>query len=788
MSTTVKSDPGAAILNMAYDDAPAIDADDDKKGQYVFAKYSVQSDHYVGFYQTWVKTILFLLGRQWLKWMSGSRRFTTDTSVPPWRQQPVTNIVYAVYRTLANKLSKQKPALEVVPPSGDSDDRESAGLAGSLLDYLWRKLKFSKKIRRGIGWFLCTGQVFARVHWDPEAGEMVPLTELREMPHPDPELAAQGETIDVPVPLDDQGEPIMAMDDDGNPTEDYDLEAKGALVPEGEIDLSFVDPLCVRYNPEAEDEDDAYEMYVATLWPKAKALKHFELAETDLEPAGTGDAGDRQMYADLMSSAAAGPGWLTNQGLLGSQIGSSQDQALGDRVLVIEFYSRENPDEFPEGRHWITVGMKKVWPKKDDKDYENGEAPLPNQFWPPLIPILSTPIPGQPQAMGALPQVVPLNEAYNTLDGKILEHEVTMAMGGKYAVHPEDKGLTITSDPAQVLASKGYALGKPPIQLKLEALPSEVYNERNVIMDKVRLVMSLSEIELGKKPEGVSAGRAFLVMQEVTDSVMGPDLEAWEHALEEIGNRCLILARTHYREERKIQIRGERGKWEVRSFDNSKLVNGLSVRVQVGSSFPWSKSAQWDTKLDVLSKFPGLVTKPDGSVDHEKFSHFLDTGSTGLSGFQTDEDEDLVEVEMEHAMFEALDPEKGEQQVPQLGFWQSNPKHLEEHFRFMKRDRARFDRWTDYAKEKFLEHMKLTMQAVDELAEMAANAANTQEPGAGGAGAAPGGGGGAPAPGGGPPNLQLLPGGGAPPGGGGAPKSLETPSLQPADFAAAGGR
>lgn len=781
MSTNAKTDLGAEILNMAYGDPPPIDADDDKKGQYPFARYTVQSDHYVGFYQTWVKTILFLLGRQWLKWMSGSRQFTTDTSVPPWRQQPVTNIVYAVYRTLANKLSKQKPALEVVPPSGDSDAREASQLAGSLLDYLWRKLKFQKKIRRGIGWFLCTGQVYARVHFDPEAGEMIPLTELREIPHPDAEMAAAGETIDVPVPLDDQGEPIVGEDGEIN----YD--ANPALVPQGEIALDFVDPLCVRYNPEAEDEDDAYEMYVATLWPKQKALRHFKLKETDLSPSGS-DSGDRQMYDDLLSSAAAGPGWLTNQGLLGSQIGSSQDTALGDRVLVIEFYSRENPEEFPNGRHWITIGMKKVWPPADDKDYPDGEAPLPNGFWPPLVPILSTPIPGQPQAMGALPQVVPLNEAYNSLDGKILEHEVTMAMGGKWTVHPEDKGLTITSDPAQVLPSKGYALGKPPIQATLLALPSEVYNERNVIMDKVRLVMSLSEVELGKKPEGVSAGRAFLVMQEVTDSVMGPDLEAWEDALEEIGNRCLILARSHYREERKIQIRGERGKWEVRSFDRAKLVDGLTVRVQVGSSFPWSKSAQWDTKLDVLGKFPGLVQKPDGTVDHEKFSHFLDTGSTGLAGFETDEDEDLVEVQMEHAMFEVLDPAKGEVQIPQLGFWQSQPKHLEEHFRFMKRERARFDRWTPFAQNAFLEHMKQTMQAVDEIAEQAANAAagpgEAQPPGQ----PSPLG-----APGGGPPNLSLVPGGAGPAAasppapGGSTPRAMTSPALVPADFAAAGG-
>jgi hypothetical protein len=45
------------------------------------------------------------------------------------------------------------------------------------------------------------------------------------------------------------------------------------------------------------------------------------------------------------------------------------------------------------------------------------------------------------------PQIVPLNERFNYVDGKILEHEVTMAMGGKWIVHPSDKNLKITSTP-----------------------------------------------------------------------------------------------------------------------------------------------------------------------------------------------------------------------------------------------------------------------------------------------------------------------------------------------------
>lgn len=698
-------------------------------GSYSFARYTIQNDHYVGFYQTWTQNILYLLGKQNIRWLSSQQRWTTDTDVPPWRQQPVTNICYAVYRQLSAKMTKQKPTLEVVPPSGDSNDRESAHLAEALLVYLWRLLKFPAKIRRGIGWFLCTGQTYARVHWDPEAGQLVPLTQTLEVPHPEGGVDAAGapRTHDRECPCDDDGEPIMKRGDDGSPTSEPDFDADGALVPQGEIAFDFDDALSVRFNPEATDPEDAYECFVAKLWPRKMAAEHFNVSEDDLSDGG--DEGDRSMYDDLVSSAAAGAGWLGNQHLIGDLIGSSQHQALGDRVLVMEYYHDKDADAgYPEGRHWISVGRKKIWPAEDDTDYPTGEAPLPYGFWPPLVPCLSTPIPGQPQAMSVIGQLVPLNEQLNILDGKIAEHNVMMAMGGKWIVHPDDKGLVINSDPGQVVASKGYASGHPPIQAKLEALPPAIYQEREVILNKIRLVVAMSEAAFGSKPEGVSAGRAFLVLSEETDSVIGPDLQAFETMYEEIGRRMLVVAQQHYTEKRSIAIRGERGGYEIRSFMNTDLADGLGVRVQAGSSFPWSKTAQLDTKISILSQFPGMVTKPDGSVDQERFAEFLDVGGTGLQSFETDEDPNLVEIEREHAMFEAYNG-TSEQELPQIAFWQAHPAHLDGHFRFMKRDYVRFLRWSKPAQLAFINHMHETVQAVEEIAGQIAAASQPPQPG-----------------------------------------------------------
>jgi len=140
-------------------------------------------------------------------------------------------------------------------------------------------------------------------------------------------------------------------------------------------------------------------------------------------------------------------------------------------------------------------------------------------------------------------------------------------------------------------------------------------------------------------------------------------------------------------------------------------------------------------------------------------------------------------------MFEAYNPDTGNLQLPQLAFWQSTAKHLEGHYRFMKMDRARFDRWHPAAQQAFVEHMKETATAVDEIAENLVSASGAGLPGgpdmpqaAGPEGAPPGGGPGGGQPG--PPQLAVMRGG--------APAAVATdrnpnnqPALSRADMASA---
>ncbi|MDB4876451.1 MAG: 15, gp14 [Gemmatimonadetes bacterium] len=830
---------------------PARDASDEDKGIYTVARFAAQNDHFVGHYKTWTKAINFLIGEHWrTKWDGTSLTWQAERDIPPWTQQPVTNLVYAVYRTAIAKLTKQKPTMEVVPPSGDSEDQEAAELCDALLVSLWRSLRKPSKMPIALGWMLITGMVFVRVGWDPLAGKVKPRTiPMQRKRQPlggalgssaiadamggsdassatQPSADAQGDSHgddleDVNVAADERGEPYTKAAADGADEIDYDREPD--VEPTGEICWDVVSPLCVRFNPEATSVDDAYEMYVATLWPRNKAAKHFGVKEEDL--GGGSDASEqRALYEDLMSASAAG--FPRSWGDQGSVWGVSQENAIGDRVLVIEYY-HDKDDAFPEGRHWISAGATKVWPPTskaqadaaehetqpgqagdtdamdavsstnkdtapDADEFPNGEAPLPFGFWPPLVPGFDTPIPGQPTALGVIPQVVPLNEQLNVLDGKIAEKHVIDAFGGIWFASPEDKGLVITSEPGQVIYSK--AMGRrgaafAPFQATMHPLAEPIYRERDVMTNKVMVVSGLSALDLSQKPQGVTSGRALLVTQETSDSVLMPTLFAVEAMLEECGRRELVIAQQKYREARTIAIKGDDGKYLYRSFTNADLRDGHDVRVQVGSSFPWSKSAQWDTKLSVIEAVPQLVLKPDNTVDKQALAKYLDSGTPGLGAFTSDEDPDLIEIQREHAMFEAFDPTSadGEHQLPQIAFWQNHAVHLEQHYDFMKKSYARYLRWSPAAQAAFKQHMQLTLVAIEQKVEGMMGPEQGEQGGQGGDGGdAAGGAVGAPVPSGGPPPAAGGAPGGAPPlvpGGGGGPKGPT--QLNRGDFAAA---
>jgi hypothetical protein len=472
-----------------------------------------------------------------------------------------------------------------------------------------------------------------------------------------------------------------------------DFDADPIMVFEGEVANELISPFSIRYNPEAKSKEEATEYYIGYLMPRATACKKWDLDEEDLK-GGVDD--ELEEIDDLIANAAGATELLGMTSLAGDR-----HESIGARVLVIEYYAKQCED-YKEGRHWIVV----------NKLMATEEEPLPEGFWPPVVEIEDVPVPGDPHAMGLLGQVVPLNREYNSKNGKIAEHDVMMAMGGKWIVSMADKDLKITSDPARSCESKGYdnnkaaRAGEDEFAARGRVQGARAHPARSA--DR----RGMNDVGLGQKPEGVSSGRGFLVLQEAVDSVLTPTLFNCENGFQEIGRRMLVLARKYYREERILKVRGHNGKWEIRSFMGADLGDSIDVQVQIGSSFPWSKGGA--AGHGAQHRAGDRRRAPARHARSPKIAKMLDVG--GIQAFEPEADPDETEVMMEHAQFEEYDPEKGVLAIPQPGFWQNHARHYDEHAILLKRDRSRFERWHPEAQRLFIEHLLATRQLVEAAA------------------------------------------------------------------------
>jgi hypothetical protein len=236
--------------------------------------------------------------------------YVSERNQPKWRQQPTTNFTYSVYRTALAKLTKQRPTFLVVPATGDSDDRASAELGLALLKFWYAELRTPKIVRKMLAWVLTAGTGYINADWDPEAGA---VQELR-VSHTD----AAGKVTDD-VPADENGDPYLT--DEGAP----DMEQDPHRVGLGDVRISSVDPMWVRYNPEAESPDEAEEWFVGEPSSATAVAEQFDLDVSEID-----GAMDDELISvtDMITSAVAGSGVVAP-----FASGSDNTQAKGKRTL-----------------------------------------------------------------------------------------------------------------------------------------------------------------------------------------------------------------------------------------------------------------------------------------------------------------------------------------------------------------------------------------------------------------------------------------------------------------------
>jgi hypothetical protein len=652
--------------------------------QYTRALWDEQEEALRPLHETWMRNLLFLSNHQWRHYRGG--RFLVDP-VPPWHEQPVINICLPFFRMFLAKVTRVRPAWNVTPSSPDPDDVQAALMASEILEAKWIELRMDRVLRRAVAWAIVTGNGYMLPYWNTSTGRM----KVHEMEMEVPVYEeADGQKIEIGtevrmVPLDEDGEP--KLDKDGNPNPD----AEPYVTDLGDVGVRVPSPFHVRVNPEALHDDDVTWYIVA----EARTLREIQ----DIWPeAFEGDIGPTVQSEEL--------GYLEDVGrVLGGFFGSEEpraspaDQRARDlpKGLVLRYF--EKPcDEYPKGRHWVVT--KDVLLEKP--------TDLPEGGWPGIVHLTDIEIPGRYHAASTFESVVPLNREYNEITGKIKEHH-NLFIQGKW-LNPRGSGLkkgSVTRQPGEVIT---YNMPFKPEQADIKPLPGAVYEERRRVMEDYHLVGGFRGVSMGAPPPGVTAGVAFLQLQEADDTDLAPFLHMLEGAVAQLSGSILRFLKANYNEERFVSFVGPNRKFQVRSFRGSDLEGAVDVVPIAESSFPWSRTARQSMLMSMAQQNPALFTDPEtGQFDRSAFARLLPIG--GLEVFADAEDIDVNEALNEEDIFATYGLEDSAQ-VPEVGWWQNHDIHYQQHVRILKSGIHK--RWSPEAQEMFMQHVMETKERRDQ--------------------------------------------------------------------------
>lgn len=647
---------------------PADDADEGDYAEYSKALWSDQDELLFPMHQVWAQNLLFLTNRQWWEVSKLSGNFSLP-SVPDWKERPQSNLTLAYFKTFLAKTTKNRPAWQAVPASGDPDDLNAAELAEQVLEAKWRELRLARQLRRAIAWTIVTGNAFLYPYWDNTTGKITPLMVTVEGPDGQP----------MEVPLKEDGEPALLPD--GSP----DPSVEPLFVPGGEVGVRVYSPFQVRVNADAEYEEDVTWLIIAETRPVFELREEYPEQAWEIQGEDTSRLDE---YDNMLSTMLAGADTQLTSG------GMRPDES--DKALVLHYHEKPTV-EHPEGRYWVSVNKSTLLVEPQE---------LPEGLWPAIVHLTDIQIPGRYHAMATVEAIVGLNREYNELNAQIKEHHNLMA-SGKWLV-PKGSGLKkgmITKQPGEVIQ---HNPGFEPKQADLKALPSAVYNERERIKTDWEQVSGIHKISMGTPPPGVTAGVAFLQLQEADDTDFGPFLQMLEESVAELAKMVLNIIKENYTDERLIAVTGPNKRYMVRSFKGSDLTGVYDVVPVEGSSAPWGQVAKQNMLMQMATQIPDLfMDKDTGTFDAAKFARILPLG--GLDSVSSHEDEDISEARLEQMMFEEYTPGAP---LPMVDFYQNHMVHYKEHIRILKS--AKFKQWPEENQMILKQHAMQHKQAMDQ--------------------------------------------------------------------------
>jgi hypothetical protein len=482
---------------------------------------------------TWQLNLSFYRGAQWVFYNRGR---LDRPQLDPHRVTLTDNRIVGIVRTELAKMTKAKPAWQVIPTTPQDEDLQAALMGEKVLDYLWRHLSMRNRLVDSLLWSRICGGGFWKIVWDSAKGQKV-------------QIAA-----------DQDGQPVMHAET-GAPMKPEHFEGEmpeglqSKTIATGDVCVESVSPFEIYPDPIPYELEDCEWLIQETVKSPEYVKLHF-----DQEVTPDAEVSSGMMEARATPMATEGGGSSSYKG-----------------VKLREYWCKPNSTH-PQGKRAVWAKGKMLY-----------EGPNPYEVLP-YIMFKGIPVPGRFWPTSVVENLRGPQTELNKIRSQIVEN--AQRIGNPALLKSKQANVEYSGVPGEEVLYDDTTQNAKPEYLQPPQMPQYVLQQQDRIEQSMQEISGQHEVSNAQVPAGVKAASAINLLQEADDTRLGPAIYDMEEALARGGEMLLKLVAKNWTDERTILIAGKDHALDSMVFKGAMLKENTQVEVQAGSAFPKSKAAK----------------------------------------------------------------------------------------------------------------------------------------------------------------------------------------------------
>ena len=200
----------------------------------------------------------------------------------------------------------------------------------------------------------------------------------------------------------------------------------------------------------------------------------------------------------------------------------------------------------------------------------------------------------------AIDDIIPLQRELNRIRSIMMEARNKMGNPGLMYRQGTLDAQRFTNAIGQLVEVKGG--GDYPVPLPTPQLPPIILEEHNQILTDIEDISGQHQVTKGATPTGVTAATAIELLQEQDNTYLSTTSDSVEFAVQKVASQLLQLFIQYADSERMIKVVGKDKSVSVRYLQGADIRTATDVRIERGSSLPYSRAARTAQFTDWMSR------------------------------------------------------------------------------------------------------------------------------------------------------------------------------------------